>query len=193
MTGTTIRVRDNAGTQRDAPLFFASLGQVNYQIPTGTENGVATVTLISGAGVVSGGSITVVPVAPGLFAANPTGQGVAAAVVLRVRADNSQSFEPVARFDAGRFVSVPIDLSNSSDQVFLLLFGTGIRSRTSLSGVSVSIGGVAGEVSYAGPQGLVSLDQVNVRVPSSLAGRGEVDLMLKADNVNSNIIKVNFK
>jgi len=191
--GTTIRVRDSAGTQRDAPLFFASLGQVNYQIPTGTENGVATVTLISGAGVVSGGSITVVPVAPGLFAANPTGQGVAAAVVLRVRADNSQSFEPVARFDAGRFVSVPIDLSNSSDQVFLLLFGTGIRSRTSLSGVSVSIGGVAGEVSYAGPQGLVSLDQVNVRVPSSLAGRGEVDLMLKADNVNSNIIKVNFK
>jgi uncharacterized protein (TIGR03437 family) len=90
-------------------------------------------------------------------------------------------------------VSVPIDLSNG-DQVFLLVFGTGIRFRSALTGISVSIGGVAGEVSFAGPQGsLVGLDQVNVRVPPSLTGRGEVDLVLTADGVNSNTVRVNFR
>jgi|GEM_PF-2040283 len=194
LAGTTVRVRDSRGTQRDAPLFFVSPGQVNYQIPPGTENGPASVTLISGASVVSGGSINIASVSPGLFAANPNGQGVAAAVVLRIRPDNSQSFEPVARLGSGGFVSVPIDLSSAGDQVFLLLFGTGIRFRSALSAVSVSIGGVAGEVSYCGPQGgLVGLDQCNVRVPPSLAGRGEVDLTLTADTQPSNTVRVNFK
>jgi uncharacterized protein (TIGR03437 family) len=138
--------------------------------------------------------INIAPVAPGLFTANGNGQGVAAAVVLRIRPDNSQSFEPVAQLGSGGFVSAPIDLSSAGDQVFLLLFGTGIRLRTALSAVSVSIGGVAGEVSYCGPQGgFVGLDQCNVRVPSSLAGRGEVDLQLTADSMNSNIVRVRFK
>ena len=55
LVGTTVRVRDNAGTQRDAPLFFVSPLQINYQIPPGTANGLATVSLISGAGAVSAG------------------------------------------------------------------------------------------------------------------------------------------
>jgi len=37
LAGTVVRVRDSAGTQRDAPLFFVSPTQVNYQIPAGTE------------------------------------------------------------------------------------------------------------------------------------------------------------
>ncbi|HKQ78610.1 MAG TPA: NF038122 family metalloprotease [Blastocatellia bacterium] len=192
LAGTTVSVTDITGTQRDAPLFFASAGQVNYQIPSGTMNGPATVSLISGAGAISKGTINIASVAPGLFAANPTGQGVAAAVVLRVRPDNSQSFEPIARFEGGRFVSVPISLANG-DQVFLLLFGTGIRSRTALSAVSAAIGGVAGAVIYAGPQGFIGLDQANVLIPQTLAGRGEVDLVLTVDGVNSNVVRVNFR
>lgn len=39
-------------------------------------------------------------VAPALFTADASGRGLAAALVLRIKADNSQSFEPVARFDA---------------------------------------------------------------------------------------------
>src|SRR5262249_59027412 len=91
LAGTTVRVRDSRGTQRDAPLFFVSPGQVNYQIPPGTENGPASVTLISGASVVSGGSINLASVAPGLFAANPNGQGVAAAGLFRICPANSRS------------------------------------------------------------------------------------------------------
>ncbi len=192
--GTIIRVRDSVGTQRDAPLFFVSAAQANFQIPPGTESGAATITIINSAGVVSGGTINIAPVAPGLFAANPTGQGVAAAVALRIRQDNSLSFEPVAVLGpSGTFVSTPINLSNPSDQVFLLLFGTGIRFRTNLSGVTCSINGTPAEVTFAGPQGsLVGVEQVNVRVPQSLSGSGEVDLQLTVDTISSNIVKVRF-
>ncbi len=51
------------------------------------------------------------------------------------------------------FVPVPLDVGDASEQVFLLLFGTGVRGRSSLAGVSVTIGGVTTEAPYAGPQG----------------------------------------
>jgi hypothetical protein len=63
-----------------------------------------------------------------LFSANSNGQGVPAASVLRVRGD-AQLYEPVARYDAQRnSSSEPIDLGQEGDQVFRILFGTGIRA-----------------------------------------------------------------
>ncbi len=133
---------------------------------------------------------------PGLFSANASGQGVAAAVLLRVKANGAQSYEPVARFDPAqnKFVALPIDLGPSTDQVFLLLFGTGIRFRDSLSAVTASIGGTEAQVLYAGEQGgFVGLDQLNVRVPRSLAGRGEVDVSLTVDGRAANPVRVSFR
>ncbi|NOT59989.1 MAG: choice-of-anchor D domain-containing protein, partial [Acidobacteria bacterium] len=37
--GTTVRVRDSAGTERLAPLFFVSPGQINFLMPQGTALG----------------------------------------------------------------------------------------------------------------------------------------------------------
>jgi len=41
--------------------------------------------------------------------------------------------------------------------------------------------------------GFVSLDQVNARIPRSLIGRGEVDLVLTADGKTANTVTVNIK
>jgi hypothetical protein len=41
LAGAIVRVKDAAGVERDAPLFFAS-PQINLLIPEGTGNGVAT-------------------------------------------------------------------------------------------------------------------------------------------------------
>jgi uncharacterized protein (TIGR03437 family) len=196
LAGTTVRVRDSAGTERLAPLFFVAPTQINLQIPPGTVAGQATITVTSGDGTVSGGVANIAAVAPGFFTANASGQGVAAATVLRVKADGTQVFEPVARFDAAqnRFVVAPIDLGPEGDQVFLILFGTGFRQRSALLAVSLSIGGVSAEVLYAGAQGdFVGLDQVNARLPRSLIGRGEVELALTVDSREANRVGISVK
>ncbi|MGH9935222.1 MAG: hypothetical protein ACREAM_03195, partial [Blastocatellia bacterium] len=192
LAGTTVRVRDSAGVERLAPLFFVAPAQVNYQAPPGTAAGVATVTVTSGNGTISAGTVDIAPVAPSLFGANADGQGVGATVAVRVRADGSQVFENTARFDPARnrLVHEPIDLGPESEQVVLLLFGTGFRNRSALSAVSVSVGGLNMPVDYAGPQpDFAGLDQINVRLLRSLIGRGEVDVVVTVDGKTANTIK----
>ena len=196
LEGSTMKVRDSLGVTRDAPLFFVSPDQINFQVPPGTMNGIATVTITSGNGSVSIGTTQIARVAPGLFAANASGRDVAAGVALRVRANGQQVFELIARFDQaqGKFVSVPIDLGPEGEQVFLILFGTGVRFRSSLSTVSASIGGVNAEVLFCGAQGgFVGLDQINLRIPRTLAGRGEVDVVLTVDGKTANTVRVNIR
>ena len=196
LAGTTVKVKDSAGTERLAPLFFVAPTQINYLIPPGTAAGAATVTITSGDGSISNGEIAISSVAPGLFTANASGQGIAAATVFRVKADGSQLYEPVSRFDSalGRVVPVPIDLNPASDQVFLLLFGSGCKGRSSLTNVQAEIGGVPVETLYVGPQGdFVGLDQLNLRLPNNLAGRGEVQIKLVIDGKAANAVTVAFK
>lgn len=104
--------------------------------------------------------------------------------------------EPVARFDQAlnRFVAVPIDLGPETDQVFLVLFGTGIRFRSALTGISLRIGGVSVPVLFAGEQGgFVGLDQVNAQLLRSLAGRGTLDAVLTADGKTANTVQINIR
>ncbi|MEO6725302.1 MAG: PKD domain-containing protein, partial [Blastocatellia bacterium] len=117
LAGTTVKVKDSAGTERLAPLFFVSPGQINHQIPPGTAIGAATVTVTSGNGTISTGTAQIAIVAPGLFSANSSGQGVPSGYVLRFKADNSQSVEPINQYDAaqGKYVAVPIDLGAPTD------------------------------------------------------------------------------
>lgn len=193
LAGTRVLIRDYSGISRQAPLFFVSPTQINYQMPLGMRLGSATVTVAGGNGTISTGTAVVVSTAPGLFAANSDGQGVAAAVALRVRADGSQIYEPIARFDStqNKFVTIPIDLSNQSDQVFLLLFGTGLRNRSALANVNAKLNGTAVEVLYAGPQGdYEGLDQVNLRLPQTLRGLGEIEVELNVDGKPANTLRV---
>jgi uncharacterized protein (TIGR03437 family) len=196
LAGTSVKVKDRAAAESSVQLFYVSPGQINFLLPAGLVEGAATVTVINSDGFISSGVIEIRNTAPGLFTANANGQGVAAAVALRISADGSTSYQPVATFDTAqnRFVPVPIDLGAETDQVFLLLFGTGIRLRSSLSSITASIGGTDAQVVYAGPQGdLVGLDQVNLRVPRSLKGRGEVDLVLTVGSRPANKVRVNIK
>ena len=198
LAGTRVHVTDRAGSRRLAQLFFVSPTQVNYLVPRNTSVGTATVTVTSGDGTVSTGTAEISTVAPGLFTANADGRGVPAAYVLRVSRDVPQNPETVFRmeFVDGRFKFVPrpIDLGPESDNLFLILFGTGLRNRQALTTVSVKIGGVQAEVLFAGSQGTYfGQDQINLRVPRSLKGRGEVDVELVVDGKPANTVKINVK
>jgi uncharacterized protein (TIGR03437 family) len=183
-------------TSRRAPLFYVSPQQINFQIPKGTASGRADITVRTATQIFSDGFILVTATAPGLFAANANGQGVAAALILRVKPDGTQSYQPVAAYDTVRnqYVALPLDLGPASDQVFLVLFGTGIRARSALQAVTAKLGGTDAEVLFAGAQGdLVGLDQINLRLPGSLAGRGLINIELTADDNRSNVVQINIK
>src|SRR4030095_15106590 len=57
LAGTTVSLKDSAGAELLAPLFFVSDGQVNYLIPEGLAPGVASVTVRSREGAVALGAV----------------------------------------------------------------------------------------------------------------------------------------
>ncbi len=193
---TRVKVKDNLGTERDAGLFAVTAGQANFLMPAGTANGMATVTVSRNNNPVGAGNVMIDTIAPALFAANANGAGIAAAVVMRIKATGERTFEPVAQFDTGqgRFVAAPIDLGPETDQLFLILFGSGFRANTMLSAVSCQIGGTNAEALFAGAvPGLAGLDQANVRLPRSLAGRGNVAIALMVAGRAANALNVNVR
>jgi uncharacterized protein (TIGR03437 family) len=57
--------------------------------------------------------------------------------------------------------------------------------------VRLSIGGVDAPVQYAGLQGgWPALDQVNVALPLSLRGAGEIEVNLTVDGQSSNTVRI---
>ena len=170
--------------------------QINFQIPLGTANGAATLTISGNDLGVSISPLQISSVAPGLFTANSNGQGVPAAVVLRIKTNGQQIYEALSRFDftQNKFVPLPIDLGPLADQVYLLLYGTGIRHRSSLAAVAANIGGLDSQIVYAGIQpDFVGLDQINVRLPSELVGRGEVIINVQVDGFTANPVQISIK
>jgi uncharacterized protein (TIGR03437 family) len=108
----------------------------------------------------------------------------------------NQFIEPVAQYNqtTSRFEALPLDLGATTDQLYLIIFGTGFRSRSSLSSVAATLGGAQAEVSFAGAQGnLTGVDQANIRIPRSLAGRGNVGLVFSVDGKTANTVTLNIK
>jgi uncharacterized protein (TIGR03437 family) len=191
LAGGPVMVRDSAGTERKAEVLAFAPAKVNFVVPPGTAPGRASVSVAAAVG-----DILVEPVAPGLFSANADGKGVAAAVATHVRSDGSQTTEFVFRCGTapGSCVTAAIDLGPATEEVYLSVYGTGIRNRAALEDVAASIGGERVEVLYAGPQqGFAGVDQVNLRIPRSLAGRGEVQVSLAVAGMSANTLTVNIR
>jgi uncharacterized protein (TIGR03437 family) len=202
LAGTVVRIKDSANVERLAPLFFVSSAQINYQIPADSAPGAAMITIISGNGTVTTGTLTIARVAPALFTANANGRDVPSGLAVRVR-NGVQTTEPIAVLNTttNRFVATPIDLGPATDMVVIVLYGTGFRFRSGLDQVSVRFTSensttppVAAEVQFAGPApGFAGLDQLNFVLPRSLAGRGLLDLQLTVEGKTANLVKLNVK
>jgi uncharacterized protein (TIGR03437 family) len=173
--GATVTITDSSGASTRAPISFASPKQLNYRIPPNVAPGLATVS-ISAAGVDVPGAIHIISVYPGLFRADAANTAVAQ--LARATAAGV-TYEPV---------NGPITLGDPSEQATLVLYGTGLNGA---SAVSATIGGAAVPVAYAGPQGTYpGLDQINIPLPQSLAGKGKVDVVISASGKPSNPVNV---
>lgn len=185
--GITVGITDSGGAEHAARLYIVSPTQINYLIPRGVAPGLATITVRRDGQVVATETVRISAVAPGIFSAASNGAGVAAAVFLRVDADGSRS--DGLTFDSG-LAPVPLDLGTEGTEVYVFLFATGMRN---FSGeVAVTVDGIA--VPFAGPvaQGQFDgLDQLNVGpLPRSLAGKGEVEIVVTIDGKQANVVTV---
>ena len=194
LSGVSLTVTDAQGTSRPAALSYVSPSQINFVVPSGTAPGAATFTISGGTTPISApGNIGTT--APTLFSMNGTGSGVAAATAIRVNAGNPQLQSPVQVFDCSSTscVAVPIDVGVDTP-VYLTLYGTGIRHRSSLANVSVTINGISVPVLYAGPQlQYEGLDQVNVGLTLNLRGSGLSNIVLTVDGRASNTVTVDIQ
>ena len=182
-------VKDAAGNTREAQLYFISANQINYVVPDQTSVGTATVTMTKNGQTVGSGTIQVAAIAPGIFAANGNGQGAASAEAVKYPA---QTWQFTGTCPAvGSCVTVPFDVGTAATPVYLELYGTGIRGTK--SSVTATIGGTAAAATWGVQSQYPGMDQVNLLVPTSLAGRGEVDVVLTVDGVAANTVRVNIK
>jgi uncharacterized protein (TIGR03437 family) len=184
LLGASVSIVDSAGKDSPASLIFIAPERVTYLVPAGLASGVADVRLTTGDGRKYSGQTRIEAVAPGLFAMGEPPGNFAAALLLRVRADGTQSTEPVSRMGSGGQVEpVPIRFGVGDDRLYLMVFGTGVRGRSSLDAVSAGIEGVTLPVLYAGAQGeFEGLDQINLALPRSLAGLGRKELRIEIRN-----------
>ncbi|MBZ5594220.1 MAG: FG-GAP-like repeat-containing protein [Acidobacteriia bacterium] len=185
--GDTVNVKDSAGTTRQAPLFYVSSTQINYGIPEGTALGAATITIEGNADTFSTVQ-QIVSTAPGLFGTN----GLAAGNVLTVN-NGVQTAATTFQVDAsGNVVPTPIDVGSGSTQVFLLLYGTGIRHHSGTA--TATLGTTQVTATYAGEQGVyIDEDQINIPLPQSLKGAGLIHVTLTVDGELTNAVDVLIK
>jgi uncharacterized protein (TIGR03437 family) len=192
--GVSLAVTDAAGVQRPAQLLYVSPGQINFVVPAGSSAGLASFVVTNGSATQTLTAI-IAAVVPTLFSANGTGSGVAAAdaIVTQASDPQMQSSIPVFQCNSSGCVAVPITLGVDTP-TYLTLYGTGIRNRSSLANVSVTIDGSAVPVLYAGPTANYSgLDQVNVALPLTLRGSGQSNVVVTIDGQISNTVMVDIQ
>ena len=192
--GITLAVTDSAGVPRNAPLLYVSPSQINFLVPDNTAPGTATFVVAGGAAAQSFPA-AVQPVAPTLFSMSGTGSGVAAALAVAVQAANPQLQSPVPVFQCGDLGCVSVPLVLGVDRpLYVSFYGTGIRNRSSLANAMVTIDGADIPALYAGPApNYAGLDQVNVGLPLTLRGSGEIQVTLAVDGQTSNVVTINVQ
>ena len=192
--GVTLAVTDSTGILRFASLLYVSPTQINFLVPDVVSAGAASIRVINDALSVDVGA-SVAAVSPTLFSMNGAGSGVAAATAVTVQVANPalQSPVPVFQCTASGCASVPIQLGVDTP-IYVSLYGTGIRNRSSINNVGVTINGVTAPVLYAGAApAYPGLDQVNVLLPLTLRGAGESNVVLTVDGVKSNVVTLNVR
>ncbi len=190
--GTRVQVVDRVGRARTATLQFVSPGQVNFLMPTGFAAGLGEVQVYTMQGKATA-TVTIQPVAAGIFSASSSGSGPAAAAYLTVAADNSRTSGFTFNPNVAARPNVPVSLGPVGTQVFLTFYGTGLRSH--VQPVTATIGGLAVPVTAAVAQGqFAGLDQINVGpLPRELAGRGQVDVVFDVDGQLTNPVTVSIQ
>ena len=194
LAGVTVTVTDSQGIARQAGLYFVSPSQINFDMPTNTAIGLATVTVNNSNGGAASGVILVTSTAPGIFTANQNGMGVAQALFVDVTPAGVATRTNTAVYNGstGTWAANPLTMV-AGDTYAVELYGTGVRYAGNGT-VTATINGQSVTVLYAGAQPQYpGLDQIDLQLPSSLKGAGgPVTILLSVNGQAANAVTVNI-
>jgi uncharacterized protein (TIGR03437 family) len=190
LNGVTVMMNGMA-----APLFFVSPLQINFQIPWQLlSSTTATLTVTTPLGTSPSITLSLSPVAPGIFTINTTTSATQGAIQI---ANTTTFVAPVGAIPGA--TSRP---ALSSDILTIYCSGLGAVSNTPASGaaagsgttlsslqgtVTVTIGGQNAPVLFAGlSPGFVGLYQVNVQFPTGVASGNAIPVVMTAAGLKSN-------
>lgn len=153
-----------------APLFYVSPTQINAVLAPGTPLGSRTLVVRSARGTASATIVVAQVSRPGLFSLY--GSGARDGAIL----------------NAITYLTGAFSTRTANRPTYLSLFLTGLNPGVT---PTVTIGGVAVPVTYAGPAPCcMGLDQINVQLPGTLAGAGRVPVVVRSAGFVSNVVEV---
>ncbi|HEV2690966.1 MAG TPA: hypothetical protein VGV35_20560, partial [Bryobacteraceae bacterium] len=180
---------------RQAPLMFASGGQVNAMIPYGIAVNTSQQLAVSrGTSISVPQQITIAAAAPGIFASDGSGKGQG--IIVGVKASGAQAVaDPAHPVSAGDVlviyctglgeVNPPIVAGNPASLTQL---------ENTVNPVTVTVGGVAAPVLFAGlTPNYVGLYQVNATVPAGITPGDQVPVILTAAGQSSTAVTIGVR
>jgi uncharacterized protein (TIGR03437 family) len=188
-----VSLRSAGGAERPLAVLYSGPSQLNFVMPGDSLPGEATLSVRRDGWPDAETTLSIAATAPGVFTLNPA--GLSAASLVRSKPGQPQARESVFQLDeSGKVTARPIAFGEAGEDLSLVLYGTGLRGRSSLGAVSVEIGGLRLAASYAGPQPQYpGLDQINVALPRSLSGAGAVTVRVLVDGSLANTTSLTFQ
>ncbi len=171
----------------NAPIYYISPNQINFQVPWGTPAGSAQVTVSVNGGASNSASVQAMTAGPGLFEFPGTSQAIV----------ENQDYS----------VNGPSNPAAGGSYIYAYFTGTGPVSPAASDGVaapstslvaatssySAKIGSATAQVQFAGlAPGFIGLGQMNILVPTGMAA-GTYPLTVTIDGQTSNSGNVSVK
>ena len=192
LSGVSVTVDGKA-----APLIYASLNQVTIQIPYEASVGGAKAVVVTNGGATANSTITIAATAPGIFTTDGSGSGAAAALnynagtatySLNATANPAKIGDTVLLYLTGEgdYNSSPLESGGTTNTGYVIP-GT-LSPLPQVNPLpTVTIGGAAATVAYAGPivGSMLGLLQMNVVVPAGSTTGSAVPVVISIGGNNS--------
>lgn len=181
---------------QSCPIIYVSQNQITVQVPYEVSQGTARAVVVTSGSTVATGTVDVVPDIPGIFTTSSSGTGQAAAFT--VLASNGQTALNSASNPAHPGDAVVLYLTGEGDYATSITPRTGLVITTAINPLpqlnplpTVTIGGAAATVTYAGPVvgSIIGLLQVNAIVPSGSTTGAAVPVVvtINGDSTQANV------
>jgi uncharacterized protein (TIGR03437 family) len=168
------------------PLSYVSPGQINFLVPPNIAPGRYTVN----AGTASS-EILIAGVSPGLFTVRGDGTGAPLAALTAVLDDGGTASLTPYQCSAGGCGPAPMAMPANATDLYIALYGTGIRNYRN---ISAGLGNERPEVAYVGANAqFPGLDQVNLHLKAPFHLSGTLALALLVDAAPSNPVTLQFQ